>query len=82
MTAQPNLVLYVKPFCPYCAKVETFMQAHNVHLETRNVFEGTNQADLIAIGGKDQAPCLVIDGKPLYESDDIIAYLQQNVAAR
>ncbi|MDR2716000.1 MAG: glutathione S-transferase N-terminal domain-containing protein, partial [Coriobacteriaceae bacterium] len=30
---------------------------------------------LIKIGGKKQIPCLVIEGKALYESDDIIAYL-------
>lgn len=30
---------------------------------------------LIATGGKNQVPCLFIDGVPLYESDDIIDYL-------
>ena len=33
---------------------------------------------LIQEGGKRQVPCLFIDGKPLYESDDIIAWLSQN----
>lgn len=30
------------------------------------------------IGGKTQVPCLVIDGKPLYESLDIIEWLKTN----
>ena len=29
-------------------------------------------------GGKRQVPCLFIDGKPLYESSDIIAWFEQN----
>ncbi|MBS4843870.1 MAG: glutathione S-transferase domain-containing protein, partial [Collinsella sp.] len=34
---------------------------------------------LIAVGGKRQVPCLFIDGKPLYESSDIIAWVQENL---
>ena len=34
--------------------------------------------ELLEIGGKTQVPCLVIDGKALYESDDIINWLEQN----
>ncbi len=35
--------------------------------------------DLVRVGGKKQVPCLVVGGKPLYESDDIIAYLRGRV---
>lgn len=34
--------------------------------------------ELIKIGGKSQVPCLVIDGKALYESNDIIEWLSKN----
>ncbi len=34
--------------------------------------------ELIKIGGKPQVPCLVIDGKALYESSDIIEWLKKN----
>ncbi len=30
---------------------------------------------LAEVGGKKQVPCLFIDGKAMYESDDIIEYL-------
>ena len=33
---------------------------------------------LIEIGGKGQVPCLVIDGKPLYESADIVRWLEEH----
>jgi glutathione S-transferase len=32
---------------------------------------------LVQVGGEDQVPCLFIDGKPLYESDDIVDYLEK-----
>ena len=34
--------------------------------------------ELVKIGGKSQVPCLVIDGRALYESDDIIEWLKEN----
>jgi len=33
---------------------------------------------LVLVGGKEQVPCLFIDGKPLYESSDIIEWLKEN----
>ncbi len=33
---------------------------------------------LIEIGGKGQVPCLVIDGKPLYESADIVRWFEEH----
>ena len=37
-----------------------------------------NRQELIKIGGNPQVPCLIIDGKALYESDDIIEWLDKN----
>ena len=34
--------------------------------------------ELIKIGGKGQVPCLVNDGKALYESTDIIEWFKKN----
>ena len=33
------------------------------------------RSELVALAGKDQAPCLVSGGKPLHESADIVRYL-------
>ena len=71
-----NLYMYVKPGCPYCMKVDRYLSEAGIEIEHRSVLEGTNADDLRAIGGKVQSPCLIIDGKALYESDDIIAYLR------
>lgn len=35
-----------------------------------------NRKRLISVGGKEQVPCLFIDGTPLYESIDIISWLE------
>lgn len=34
--------------------------------------------ELIDIGGKPQVPCLVIDDKAIYESDDIIQWFKKD----
>jgi len=71
-----DLTLYYKKSCPYCQKVIGFMDENHINLDMRDILQPGNQNDLIKIGGKKQVPCLIIDGKALYESDDIIAYLQ------
>lgn len=75
MTTFDDLKLYVLPDCPYCAKVDAFLDENDVKVEHLDVTQGTNGDDLVRIGGKRQCPCLIIDGKPMYESDDIINYL-------
>ena len=76
MTTFENMYLYVKPGCPFCTKVDRYLDEAGIEIEHRSVLEGANAEDLRALGGKVQSPCLVVDGEPMYESDDIIAYLK------
>lgn len=76
-----GLVLYYKPTCPYCQKVLAYMQNQDIEMEMRNVLEPGVIDDLYELTGKSQVPCLVINGEPMLESDDIIAYLHGLVAA-
>lgn len=74
-----ELELFMKPTCPYCIKVMNFMSENNVTIPLRDIVADESAAEtLIAIGGKRQVPCLFIDGKPLYESGDIIEWLRDN----
>ena len=73
-------VLYSKETCPYCQKVLRFMASRNINMPVKNTLDPAIRQELVEIGGKGQVPCLVIDGKALYESDDIISYLQENLA--
>jgi len=75
-----KLELYYKAECPYCQKVLNYMMdnCQIKDVELVDIKEGNNNEDLIKRGGKDQVPCLFIDGKALYESDDIIKYFKEN----
>ena len=78
-TAIPKrLVLYKFDSCPYCrAVMRTIddLRIDVVYRDTRRDPEA--RRELTQIGGKSQVPCLIIDGVPLYESRDIIAFLQK-----
>ncbi|CRH93949.1 Glutathione S-transferase, N-terminal domain [Peptoniphilus asaccharolyticus DSM 20463] len=75
-----NLKLYYKPTCPYCVKVLNYMGENNIEtIELLNVDEIDGlRAELNERGGKTQVPALDIDGKIMYESDDIVEYLKAN----
>ena len=70
--------LFVGTICPYCAKVENFVEEENINIDIVNI-EKDREAmrKLIEEGGKRQVPCLY-DGEYLYESDDIIDFLRDN----
>ncbi len=72
--------LYYMPTCPYCRKVLRYLDQHGIQLPLHDISASTQaRATLERVGGKIQVPCLFIDGKPLYESDDIISYLDQTL---
>ena len=70
-----ELVLYYQPTCGYCFKVLNFMKKNDISIPLKNTSDYSIRQELIDIGGKGQVPCLLIDGKAMYESDDIIDYL-------
>lgn len=76
-----DLVLYSSPFCPFCHKVERAAEGMNLKLETLNTVTNRGaKKELIELGGRGMVPALKIDGKIMYESDDIIDYLRTTVA--
>ena len=72
-----DLKLYYKPECPFCQKVLRFMEKNDIELELKDIHEEENKEFLIEEGGMNQVPCLFIDGKAMYESDDIIEFLKE-----
>lgn len=74
-----DYILYVGTICPFCKKVENFLNEENIELEIINIEKDRNAMQkLIEEGGKRQVPCLYHDGEYLYESDDIIEFLKEN----
>ncbi len=79
----PKLELYIKPTCPYCMKVIRFLEKNDLDIELLNIDEdNAHREKLQEVGGSIQVPCLFIDGKPMYESSDIIDYLKENVVGK
>jgi len=80
MAQEHKLTLYYFNECPYCQKVLSYLKQAGKTVEMRNTRESAAFKDeLKQQGGKTQVPCLMIDGKALYESDDIIEWFQENL---
>ncbi len=75
-----ELLLYQYKACPYCRRVLRFMQQHDIEIPLRDtLFDRSARAELIEAGGKGQVPALMIDDQVLYESSDIIAWMDENL---
>ncbi|HJQ85396.1 MAG TPA: glutathione S-transferase N-terminal domain-containing protein [Candidatus Binatia bacterium] len=73
------LLLYNMEGSPYCRKVREALSELDLAHVVRNLPKGSpKRAELVARGGKMQVPYLVDPntGRELYESDEIIAYLE------
>lgn len=74
-----DLKLYYKETCPFCKKVLRFIENKKIEgIELVDIkADEANEKYLIEKGGMDQVPCLFIDEKPMYESMDIIKFLDE-----
>ena len=75
-----DLKLYMFDTCPFCRKVlKEIEDQGRTDIELKNVRKNPeDEKTLLEVGGKSQVPCLFIDGKPMYESGDIIEWLRNN----
>lgn len=75
-----DLALYHYESCMFCARVRKAIAGLNLKIELRDILRDTNHRQALQLGGgRTTVPCLRIglgeDGKWMYESADIIAYL-------
>ena len=64
--------------CPFCQKVLMFIRnKHNIILKDTRMNK-VYKEELLKATGKLQVPCLLVDGKPLLESNDIVEFLDNN----
>ena len=80
-----SMALYQFRLCPFCVKVRRSIRRLNLNIELRDALnDPQHRADLREGGGEVKVPCLAIteNGKTrwMYESSDIIAWLEQNFA--
>lgn len=81
-SAVSQMSLYQFYACPFCIKTRRIIRRLNLPIEYRNAqAPGTVRDDLQQQGGQIKVPCLRIEDEGedfwLYESNDIIAYLNQ-----
>ena len=78
------MTLYMRPTCPFCQKVLKRAEELGVTFELKDINNPVNAAELVAQGGKQQVPYLVDAerGAALYESADIIGYIEHHDAKR
>lgn len=70
------LLLYKYDSCPYCQRVARGIAALGLKVPVRDTLtEPGAREDLLSKTGRTQVPCLFIDGQPLFESADILAWL-------
>ncbi len=68
--------------CPYSARVRDFIDEKG--LKDRIAYAELSEdpgaeARLAELTGRSQVPCLVVDGKPMLESESIIRWLDENL---
>jgi glutaredoxin 3 len=75
----PNLLLYQSSWCPYCNRVTDYLDQRGIVVPMKDTGnDPVTKQELLAINGKTQVPCLIIDGKPMLESSDIIKWFEVN----
>jgi len=81
-----NLVLYHFKMCPFSIKVKRAVRRLSLNIEARDALrEESSREELLSGGGQIKVPCLRINDEQgnatwMYESSDIIAYLQERFA--
>ncbi len=75
----PSLVLYYSSRCPYSQKVLGYLKNIHKSVPMKDVVDNPqNKEELSRAGGQLLVPCLVIDGKALYDADAIIEWLSKH----
>ena len=75
-----NLELFYFPECPYCQRVlRTIEQLGLTDITFSDIHQNPAKKEtLIKDTGRKTVPCLYIDNKPMFESSDIMQWLETN----
>lgn len=72
----PKVVIYTKPFCPYCARALNLLRDKGVAFEEIDdaAFNSAKKAEMVAkSGGASTFPQIFIDGRHVGGCDDLLA---------
>ncbi len=72
-----KLTLYIGDTCRFCARVMDFIHQNPMEITIKDVWhDKTALAELVALTGRSQVPCLRMDDAFMHESLDIIEKLK------
>lgn len=71
------ITLYTKTGCPYCVKVLAQIDQSGLAFEEKNISDGAIGEELVRLGGKRQVPYMIDGEVSMYESGDIVAYIEK-----
>ena len=83
-----SMAIYQFETCPFCVKVRRELKRQSLNIELRDAKNDLDvKAELVREGGRHKVPCLRTDNPDgsidwLYESNDIIAHLQDKFSLR
>ena len=76
----PQLDFYYFEACPYCQRVINVIEKHKIKVNWLDIHkDGTHAKKLLTVTGRTTVPCMFIDGKPMFESLDIMKWLENNL---
>jgi len=80
---EADLELFKFDTCPFCVRVLRKIDELGIEgIRVRDTRQEEGAAkELAERGGRNQVPCLFVDGEPMYESADISEWLERHVAA-
>jgi glutaredoxin 3 len=77
-----KITLYQFPDCPFCAKVRAKLDEKGLEYEKINVprdREDPQRKEIAEKSGVATVPVILIDDKWMGESDEIVAYVEENL---
>ena len=73
------MLLHQFQSCPFCKKVRSKLEELDLDYETREVPRDKSKRTTIKeLSGQIKVPVLEDDGKVIYDSSDIVDYLEEN----
>jgi glutaredoxin len=71
-----DMTLYYSPRCPHSQKVLSYLTQTGLKIPMKNVLQDRQaKKELQESGGFMIVPCLVVNGKAIYDASDIIQWL-------
>ena len=80
-----RVIVYTTPWCPHCKRAKTWMTAHNIPFEERDVEASREYANqLRALTGKGSIPAFDVDGNVSvgFNETELLATYQRAVARK